>query len=181
LWVGVAGVFLSIFYTGPPLRLVHRGLGEICVALGFGPIMVLGTYFVVAQRFSWEAFYASLPVGLLIMLVLYVNQVPDRPADERAGKRTIVVRLSKSAIVTGYVLSVAAAALLILVGALTGMMTPWTLISLPAFWFAVQVYRSLNSYYESPYELMAGMGQNILLHLAVGALLIVGYVLSIIF
>ena len=181
LWVGVAGVFLSIFYTGPPLRLVHRGLGEICVALGFGPIMVLGSYFVVAQRFSWEAFYASLPVGLLIMLVLYVNQVPDRPADERAGKRTIVVRLSKSAIVTGYVLSVAAAALLILVGALTGVMTPWTLISLPAFWFAFQVYKSLNSYYESPYELMAGMGQNIVLHLAVGALLIVGYVLSIVF
>jgi hypothetical protein len=43
------------------------------------------------------------------------------------------------------------------------------------------VYRSLNSYYESPYELMAGMGQNILLHLSVGALLIVGYVLAIFF
>jgi 1,4-dihydroxy-2-naphthoate polyprenyltransferase len=181
LWVGVAGVFLSIFYTGPPLRLVHRGLGEICVALGFGPIMVLGTYFVIAQRYSWEALYASLPVGLLIMLVLYVNQVPDRPADEKAGKRTIVVRLSKPAIVMGYVLSAAAAALLIAIGALTGVMTPWTLISLPAFWFAITVYKSLNSYYESPYELMAGRGQNILLHLSVGALLVVGYVLAIVF
>jgi 1,4-dihydroxy-2-naphthoate polyprenyltransferase len=38
LWIGVAGIFLSIFYTAPPLRLVHRGLGEVCVALGFGPI-----------------------------------------------------------------------------------------------------------------------------------------------
>jgi 1,4-dihydroxy-2-naphthoate octaprenyltransferase len=35
------------------------------------------------------------------MLVLYVNQIPDRLADERAGKRTIVVRLPQSAIVTG--------------------------------------------------------------------------------
>jgi hypothetical protein len=60
-------------------------------------------------------------------------------------------------------------------------MTPWALISLPAFWFAFQVYKSLTSYYESPYELMAGMGQNILLHLAVGALLVLGYVLSIVF
>jgi 1,4-dihydroxy-2-naphthoate octaprenyltransferase len=181
LWIGVAGVFLSIFYTGPPLRLVHRGLGEICVALGFGPIMVLGSYFVVAKHLSWEAFYVSLPVGLLIMLVLYVNQVPDRPADEKAGKRTIVVRLGKEAIVRGYVLSVAAAALLIVIGALTGLTTPWTLISLPAFWFAFKVYKSLDSYYESPYELMEGMGQNILLHLSVGVLLIVGYVLAIIF
>jgi 1,4-dihydroxy-2-naphthoate octaprenyltransferase len=181
LWIGVAGVFLSIFYTGPPLRLVHRGLGEICVALGFGPIMVLGSYFVVAQHFSWEAFYASLPVGLLIMLVLYVNQVPDRPADERSGKRTIVVRLDKDAIVTGYVLSVVAAAVLILVGTLTGVITPWTLIALPGFWFAFKVYTSLSSYYDSPYELMEGMGQNILLHLTVGTLLIVGYVLAIVF
>jgi 1,4-dihydroxy-2-naphthoate octaprenyltransferase len=160
---------------------VHRGLGEICVALGFGPIMVLGSYFVVAKHLSWEAFYVSLPVGLLIMLVLYVNQVPDRPADEKAGKRTIVVRLGKEAIVRGYVLSVAAAALLIVIGALTGLTTPWTLISLPAFWFAFKVYKSLDSYYESPYELMEGMGQNILLHLSVGVLLIVGYVLAIIF
>lgn len=181
LWIGMAGVFLSIFYTGPPLRLVHRGLGEICVALGFGPIMVLGSYFVVARHFSWEAFYASLPVGLLIMLVLYVNQVPDRPADEKAGKRTIVVRLSKRAIIAGYVLSVALAALLIIVGAVTGVLTPWTLISLPGFWFAFKVYKSLNSYYESPYELMDGMGQNILLHLSVGALLILGYVLAVLF
>jgi 1,4-dihydroxy-2-naphthoate octaprenyltransferase len=143
--------------------------------------MVLGSYFVVAQHFSWEAFYASLPVGLLIMLVLYVNQVPDRPADEKAGKRTIVVRLGKNAIVMGYVLSVAAAAILIVVGALTGVISPWTLIALPGFWFAFKVYKSLTSYYESPYELMEGMGQNILLHLTVGALLVVGYVLAIIF
>ena len=181
VWVGLAGLFLSVFYTAPPLRLVHRGLGEICVALGFGPIMVLGSYFVVAQRFSWEAFYASLPVGLLIMLVLYVNQVPDRPADEKAGKRTIVVRLSKQAIVTGYVLSVAAAALLIIIGALTGVLTPWTLIALPGFWFAFKVYKALQSHYESPYELMEGMGQNILLHLAVGMLLVIAYILAIIF
>jgi 1,4-dihydroxy-2-naphthoate octaprenyltransferase len=70
LWIGIAGVFLSIFYTAPPFKLVHRGLGEVAVALGFGPIMVLGTYFVIAQRFTFEAFYASLPVALLIMLVL---------------------------------------------------------------------------------------------------------------
>src|SRR3990170_9109567 len=107
LIIGAAGVFLSLAYTAPPFRLVHRGLGEICVALGFGPIMVLGSYFVVAQRLSGEAFYASLPVAILIMLVLYVNQIPDKPADAKAGKWTIVVRLSKEKIVAGYALSVA--------------------------------------------------------------------------
>ena len=179
LWIGIAGVFLSIFYTAPPLKLVHRGLGEICVALGFGPIMVLGTYYVIAQRFSFEAFWASLPVALLIMLVLYVNQIPDKPADARSGKNTIVVRLPKGAIVAGYGLAVAAAFLLIAIGALTGIMTRWTLLALLTAPYGWQVYKALDTYYDSPYELMAAMGKNIQLHLFTGLLLIVAYVIAI--
>lgn len=178
LWIGVAGVFLSIFYTAPPFKLVHRGLGEIAVALGFGPIMVLGTYFVIAQRLSFEAFFASLPVAIFIMLVLYVNQVPDRPGDERAGKRTIVVRLGKDAIVNGYVASVATAFLLILIGAITGIMPIWTVLALGTIPLALKVYQALRSYYESPYELMDGMGKNIMLHLFAGLALSAGYLID---
>lgn len=186
LWIGAAGVFLSIFYTAPPFKLVHRGLGEICVALGFGPIMLMGTYFTIAQRWDWEAFYASLPVAILIMLVLYVNQIPDAPADAKVGKRTIVVRLSKNKIIAGYALSIAATFGLILVGALTdllpndtGIMPIWTLLALAPVPLGLKVLRGLKAHYESPYELMATMGQNIQLHLAVGMLLIVGYVIAI--
>ena len=46
LWIGVAGIALGVAYTAPPLKLVYRGLGEIAVALGFGPIMLLGAYVV---------------------------------------------------------------------------------------------------------------------------------------
>lgn len=179
LWIGAAGLFLSIFYTAPPFRLVHRGLGEICVALGFGPIMVLGTYYVIAERLSLEAFYASLPVALLIMLVLYVNQIPDRPADERSGKRTIVVRLPQSAIVTGYVASMVATYLLILVGAIAGTMPIWTLLGLATIPLALQVHKGISSHYNSPYELMSAMGKNIQLHLFTGFALIAGYVIAI--
>ena len=91
-----------IAYTAPPFRLVHRGLGELCVALGFGPIMVLGASYVEEQRFSFEAFYVSLPVAILIALVLYANEIPDRPGDAQAGKRTLPVRWSKQAVLTGY-------------------------------------------------------------------------------
>ena len=177
-WLGALGVFLSIFYTAPPLRLVHRGLGEICVALGFGPIMVLGTYFTVAQRFSWEAVYASLPVAILIMLVLYVNQIPDAPADAKAGKRTVVVRSSKNTIINGYILSVVATYLLIAAGAIFGLMPIWTFLGLATIPLALKVIKGLRAHYDSPYELMATMGQNIQLHLFTGVLLIAGYVVA---
>src|SRR5439155_943477 len=89
---------------------VHLGLNVVnAVFLGFGPIMALGAYYVQARHFSWEAVYASVPVGILVALILYVNEVPDRPGDAAAGKRTLPVRLSKEAVVALYALSVAAA------------------------------------------------------------------------
>ena len=39
---------------------------------------------------------------------------------------------------------------------------------------------AIRTYYESPYQLMPVMARNIQLHLAVGMLLIVGYVVAIV-
>jgi 1,4-dihydroxy-2-naphthoate polyprenyltransferase len=66
LAIGVAGILLGIAYTAPPLKLVHRGLGEIAVALGFGPVMLLGAYVVQAGRISLEAVVASVPVENIV-------------------------------------------------------------------------------------------------------------------
>ena len=42
LAIGVIGFIVSLGYTAPPLKFVYRGLGEIAVAIGFGPLMLLG-------------------------------------------------------------------------------------------------------------------------------------------
>jgi 1,4-dihydroxy-2-naphthoate polyprenyltransferase len=179
LWLGVAGALLSLFYTAPPLKLVHRGLGEIVVLLGFGPIMTLGAYFVQAREYDVEPLLASIPVGILIALVLYVNEVPDRPADAAAGKRTLPVRFSKDVIVNGYAAAVALAFALIVVFALAGWIVRPAIIALAAAPLAVPVYRALKASYEQPYALMPAMAKNIQLHLATGVLLILGYLIAI--
>jgi 1,4-dihydroxy-2-naphthoate octaprenyltransferase len=179
LWVGVAGALIGVFYTAPPVRLVHRGIGEIAVAAGFGPIMALGAYFAQAKQYDLEPALASLPVAILIALVLYVNEIPDRPADAAAGKRTLPVRFSKTAVVRGYEAAVALAFALIVIFVAAGV-TPWpTLIALLAAPLALPVRRALWDHYDSPYELMPAMGKNIQLHLATGMLLILGYVIAI--
>src|SRR6202021_250443 len=101
IWIGAAGVALSLAYSAPPLRLVPRGLGEPVTALGFGPVMAVGTYFACTGRWAWTPVLASLPVALLIALVLYVNQVPDRVGDAAAGKRTLIVRFTPAQAQTG--------------------------------------------------------------------------------
>jgi 1,4-dihydroxy-2-naphthoate octaprenyltransferase len=180
LWIGVAGALIGVFYTAPPLRLVHRGLGEIAVAVGFGPIMALGAYFVQAQNYALEPLLASLPVAILIALNLYVNEVPDRPADAAAGKRTLPVRLSKEAVIRGYDAAVALTFGLIAVFAITGLTARPTLLALLAVPLALPVRRALREFYDQPYALMPAMGKNIQLHLVAGLLLIVGYVIAIV-
>jgi 1,4-dihydroxy-2-naphthoate octaprenyltransferase len=48
LLFGLAGLAVGFVYTGPPLRLANRGLGELAVALAFGVGIVCGTAYVQA-------------------------------------------------------------------------------------------------------------------------------------
>jgi 1,4-dihydroxy-2-naphthoate octaprenyltransferase len=179
LWLGLAGVLISYFYTAPPLRLVHRGLGELCVALGFGPIMVLGTYFVQTGQYAWRPLILSIPVAILVMLILYANEVPDRTSDGRAGKRTLVVRLSERAVVNGYVASAVAAYLVVVAGVIAGVL-PWpTLLMLLTLPIAYRVRQGLRAHFNSPYQLMSYLGKNVSLHLYSGLLLVAGTLLGI--
>ncbi|HET6810412.1 MAG TPA: UbiA family prenyltransferase [Acidimicrobiales bacterium] len=178
LGIGAVGVFLSLAYTAPPFRLVHRGLGEPVTALGFGPVMAVGTFYACAGRWSWETVLASIPVAILIALVLYVNQIPDRAGDAAAGKRTLIVRWSPSAVQTGYAASVVAAFVAVVAEAAAGVTPLWTLLALLPAPMAVKVWRGMRSHYDRPYELMPAMQTNIALHLLTGLLLVAGYLLA---
>jgi 1,4-dihydroxy-2-naphthoate octaprenyltransferase len=179
LVIGVAGVFLSVFYTAPPFRLVHRGLGEITTAVGFGPLMVLGAYAVQTQTLSWEAFVASVPVAIFVALILYVNEIPDRNSDATIGKRTLPVRLSADAVTRIFIVSALAAFGVIAGGVSFGLLPAPTLLALLALPLAFTVYGGLRAYYGSPYELMPYMGKNVQLHLLTGMLLFAGYLVAI--
>ncbi|MGZ4801054.1 MAG: UbiA family prenyltransferase [Acidimicrobiia bacterium] len=179
LAIGAVGVVLSLAYTAPPFRLVHRGLGEPVTALGFGPVMTLGAYFVCAQQWSWEAVYISLPVALLIALVLYVNQIPDLAGDEAVGKRTLIVRWPESRVITAYEIMAGTAFVLIALGPPLGITPWWTLIALLPVPLALKVVRGLRASYGAPYALMPVMQTNIGLHLFTGLLLVVGYLIDV--
>jgi 1,4-dihydroxy-2-naphthoate octaprenyltransferase len=180
LWLGVAGVLISYFYTAPPLKLVHRGLGELATALGFGPIMVLGAYFVQTGHYALRPLILSIPVAVLVMLILYANEIPDRVGDARAGKRTLVVRLPRSAVITGYAIAAAVAYSALVVGVALRVL-PWpTLVALLTIPLAYKTVRGLERDYEDPYVLMASLQNNVVLHFTTGVLLVAGTLLGIV-
>ena len=181
LWLGVAGVLISYFYTAPPLKLVHRGLGELSTALGFGPIMVLGAYYVQTGHYALRPLILSIPVAVLVMLILYANEIPDRVSDARAGKRTLVVRLPHSAVITGYAIAAAVAYSALVVGVVLRVL-PWpTLLALLTIPLAIKTVRGLERDYDNPYVLMASLQNNVVLHFTTGVLLVAGTLLGILF
>ncbi len=85
---------LAIGYTVPPIKLCHRGLGEIDVALTHSLGLVLAG--VVTQGGAWTdpvPWLVSLPLGLAVLPAILLAGVPDAQADAAAGKRTLVVML----------------------------------------------------------------------------------------
>lgn len=92
LWIGALGMFVGWAYSASPLRLNARGLGELCVLVGFLGVIV-GADFVQRQSFSVEPMTVGMPYALLVTNLLYINQFPDRNADAAAGKHNLVVRL----------------------------------------------------------------------------------------
>lgn len=97
LAVGVVGMVFAWFYAAPPLKIGHRrGMGELVCTLGFGPVIVFGAYLVQARQFFWPSLLAGLPIGILMGLVLFINEFHDVEADAAVGKRTLVVALGRA-------------------------------------------------------------------------------------
>lgn len=91
--VGAAAVAAGWFYTGGPRPYGYSGFGEVFVFIFFGLVAVVGSAYVQLGRVTLLAVAAAIPVGLLAVALLVVNNLRDIPGDTVAGKRTLAVRL----------------------------------------------------------------------------------------
>jgi 1,4-dihydroxy-2-naphthoate octaprenyltransferase len=102
LLFGVVGIGLAFFYHAPPLKLSYRGLGELAVAMAYGPLIGSGTYLVQRGDLPWRVPLLFVPLGIAIAAFLWINELPDEKADRGAGKRTLVVRLGRARAATAF-------------------------------------------------------------------------------
>ena len=106
---GLIGMALAWYYHGGSLRLAYRGLGELAVALAYGPLVVCGTYFVQTGHLSAPLLHLSGALGVHIAAFLWINEFPDLRADQANGKRNLVVRLGRERAAFAYVVILATA------------------------------------------------------------------------
>jgi len=171
---GLIGLFSAYFYTAPPLRLVARkGLGELLIGLNFGPLMTAGTAYALTGSFAWTGAWIGLPVGLLTAAILWINEFPDAPADEEAGKEHLVVVLGKRAARWGYVGLLLGAFGFVGVGAAAGLFPDGTLLFLGGLPIAIYASAILFRHWDDR-ELIAANRATILLQLVAGLLMAAG-------
>jgi len=174
--IGIASILAAIAYTGGPYPLGYNGLGEVFVFIFFGPVAVLGTYYVQAQKLSSLAIWLSIPVGLLITAILVVNNLRDLETDREAGKHTVAVRLGVQGTRLEYLILVGFAYLTPLALTLVNLM-PWQgnliWLSLP---LAGKMIQKVNTLSGRPLNaVLAGTGQLTLVH---SLLLVLGLIIS---
>jgi 1,4-dihydroxy-2-naphthoate octaprenyltransferase len=107
--IGAASILAGVAYTAGPLPLGYYGLGDLAAFIFFGPVAVIGTYYVQALNVTALAGASSLPIGALVTAILVVNNLRDAGTDRLAGKRTLAVLLGQRGARVEYVLLIAAA------------------------------------------------------------------------
>lgn len=175
---GLVGIFITYFYTAPPVKLGYRGLGELACWVGCGPLPVIGTYFVLSGHIGASAVAISIPVGLLVAAILYIGNVPDAEADASVGKRTISVRLGRRMVRVLGPVWYAAIYLSVILGVVAGALPPWTLLGLLTLPLVIKLLRLTREHYNNIPKYVPAIMMTVQVFSATTALLIVGLVVG---
>lgn len=171
--VGLACVAAAWSYTGGPKPYGYAGLGEASVFAFFGLVATVGTAYVQTGRVTGLEVLAALPVGLMAVALLVVNNLRDIPGDKAVGKKTLAVRMGARATRRFYACCVLGAVTLVVPVALV---RPWTLLGLAALAAAVGPVREVAAGKEGP-ALVPVLGATGRAQLVLGVLLAVGLAL----
>jgi 1,4-dihydroxy-2-naphthoate octaprenyltransferase len=177
LVLGVVSVIGGYAYTGPPFRLAYRALGEVTVFLLMGVIIVMGAAYVQIEKFTLEAFLASVPVGLLTAAILHANNLRDIQDDRANHKLTLASIAGRP--VADYELIVLVLGAFAAVAALAiTQAAPWTtLIAFLALLPALRLLASLPRS-ETPRSLNRVLASTAGLHMVFGLLWSFGFALD---
>jgi len=134
LILGLIGLAGGIFYTAKPIAYKYIALGDVLVFILMGPLMVVGSFFVLTGTCNNDVVLASLPVGFLVAAILFANNLRDIRHDEDAGMKTLAIVLGHNKARYIYCAILTAAYALVIVMLAMGF-TAWLLlvfISVPA-------------------------------------------------
>lgn len=140
LWVGFVGALLTVGYSW----LKYRALGDLDILLTFGVLPVIGTSIVVAGEVCLPALALALPVGLITVGVLHVNNTRDAQTDKNAGIRTFAMLIGGKWAVRVYQLELLLPFVLVALMVALGVMPAFSLLCFVVFPRAYKMCRRMS-------------------------------------
>jgi 1,4-dihydroxy-2-naphthoate polyprenyltransferase len=172
------GGMAAIFYVAPPIRWAYRGLGELVIALSYGPWMVLGSVYLYTGLISWGALLASLVPGCLIMALAVVNAIPDYHQDRLVGKRNLVVRVGRRRAVWLYLGLASAGLAVVVIGVVARVFPVTSLAALCAVPLLVASARKAVHTFETPRQFVPAIRSIVSCYVVAVTLFIAGILLA---
>lgn len=153
LIIAIITAFLGISYSGNPLRLSYRGLGEPIIGLIFGPLLVVGISFASYDSVEIINIITGLAMGFLVTNILYTHSILDYEADKKAGKSTLAGliktdfgKLFASAIIIFFPF------ILFIIFIIFKLYSPLYLIVFLTLPWGINLFISLKTFLKSPYS-----------------------------
>jgi len=174
--LGALGIVVVYFYTTHLTR--SPLLCAIAPGLGFGPLMVLGTYFALTGTYSLAAGLASIVPFFLVSNLLLLNQFPDVEADASVARRHLPIVIGRKGSSDVYVLLLVAAYVALVISVVVKVlpyMALFGLLTLPLGFMAV---KGARKYYDEIENLIPVMKGNVLLTLLLPLLMAIGIIIS---
>ena len=179
LVLGLVGIFGGFFYTATPVGYKYLGLGDLFVFILMGPLMVIGSFYVLTGTYQNEVLWISLPVGCLVAAILSANNLRDIQHDTQAAISSTATllghrwaRLEYSGLIVGaYVVTVGLVVF--------GILPSWSLLTLLTIPQAVKNIRAaLKSDPHNPERIDMLDVKTAQLHLPFGVLLMISALLG---
>ncbi|MBN1471556.1 MAG: prenyltransferase [Syntrophaceae bacterium] len=170
--VGILG--LVIIYTYTPLLTRSPFLCLIAPGLGFGPLMVMGTDFILTGHYSWTAAVASLVPFFLVNDLLLLNQFPDVEPDRQFGRDHLLIRIGRPAGARVYVLFLILTYIVIFLACLFEVLPQGALLGLLTLILAVPVMRGVIRHADDIPGLIPYMVKNVIINISTPVLMAIG-------
>ncbi|MDH6355228.1 1,4-dihydroxy-2-naphthoate octaprenyltransferase [Dysgonomonas sp. PH5-45] len=91
--LGATSIWAAIKYTAGKNPYGYKGLGDVFSFLFFGPVSVVGTYFLHTQTVDFRPWLPAIALGFFTAAVLNINNMRDMENDKASGKITLVIRI----------------------------------------------------------------------------------------
>lgn len=178
LYLGLAGFFLTLLY--PFLK--YRALGDVDIFLTYSLLPILGTSFVSTGEIHYGALWLSVPIGLITVAILHINNLRDMEYDKKAGISTFAMRIGAKWAVAVYGIELLLPFVWIVACAFCGVFPWWSVLALIAVAPAAANVKKSMRYEEGGMSAVIGLDeQTAKLQLLFGMLLFISFLVPVIF